>query len=124
MGLIKDVETTGKVAMLTDIQGLEDFLGDMDFKVAGTAEGITAIQMDIKIKGIDEPILRQALASGARRRACSFWARCSKCLPAPREHLSKYAPKIIRFTINPEKIREVIGPRRQDDQQDHRAKPA
>ena len=62
MGLIKDVENTGKVAVLTDIQGLEDFLGDMDFKVAGTAKGITAIQMDIKIKGIDEAILRQALA--------------------------------------------------------------
>ena len=62
MGLIKDVENTGKVAVLTDIQGLEDFLGDMDFKVAGTAQGITAIQMDIKIKGIDEAILRQALA--------------------------------------------------------------
>ena len=61
MGLIKDAET-GKVAVLTDIQGLEDFLGDMDFKVAGTKDGITAIQMDIKIKGIDEPILRQALA--------------------------------------------------------------
>ncbi len=67
MGLIKDVENTGKVAVLTDIQGLEDFLGDMDFKVAGTTQGITAIQMDIKIKGIDEAILRQALAQALRR---------------------------------------------------------
>ena len=109
MGLIKDVENTGKVAVLTDIQGLEDFLGDMDFKVAGTHKGITAIQMDIKIKGIDEPILRQALAQAYDGRM-HILGKMLETLPAPRPHLSKYAPKIIRFTINPDKIREVIGP--------------
>ena len=109
MGLIKDVENTGNVAVLTDIQGLEDFLGDMDFKVAGTHKGITAIQMDIKIKGIDEPILRQALAQAYDGRM-HILGKMLETLPAPRPHLSKYAPKIIRFTINPDKIREVIGP--------------
>ena len=110
MGLIKDVENTGKVAVLTDIQGLEDFLGDMDFKVAGTALGITAIQMDIKIKGIDEPILRQALAQAFDGRM-HILGKMLETLPAPRPQLSKYAPKIIRFMINPEKIGEVVGPR-------------
>ena len=110
MGLIKDVENTGKVAVLTDIQGLEDFLGDMDFKVAGTAQGITAIQMDIKIKGIDEPILRQALAQAHDGRM-HILDKMLDALPAPRPHLSKYAPKIIHFFINPEKIGEVVGPR-------------
>ena len=109
MGLIKDAES-GKVAVLTDIQGLEDFLGDMDFKVAGTQNGITAIQMDIKIKGIDEPILHQALAQALEGRL-HILGEMLKVLPAPREHLSPYAPKIIRFAINPEKISEVIGPR-------------
>ncbi len=110
MGLIKDVEKTGKVAVLTDIQGLEDFLGDMDFKVAGTALGITAIQMDIKIKGIDEPILRQAL-SQAHDGRMFILDKMLECLPAPRPELSKFAPKIIQFYINPEKIGEVVGPR-------------
>ena len=110
MGLIKDVENTGKVAVLTDIQGLEDFLGDMDFKVAGTAQGITAIQMDIKIKGIDEPILRQALAQAYDGRM-HILGKMLETLPAPRPELSKYAPKIIQFTINPEKIGEVVGPK-------------
>ncbi len=110
MGLIKDVENTGKVAVLTDIQGLEDFLGDMDFKVAGTSQGITAIQMDIKIKGIDEAILRQALAQAFDGRM-HILGKMLEVLPEPREHLSKYAPKIIQFRINPEKIGEVVGPR-------------
>ncbi len=110
MGLIKDAGYTDKVAVLTDIQGLEDFLGDMDFKVAGTAHGITAIQMDIKIKGIDEPILRQALAQAYDGRMFIL-GKMLECLPAPNEQLSKYAPKIVRFSINPEKISEVIGPR-------------
>ncbi|MBR4235110.1 MAG: polyribonucleotide nucleotidyltransferase [Clostridia bacterium] len=110
MGLIKDVENTGKVAVLTDIQGLEDFLGDMDFKVAGTAQGITAIQMDIKIKGIDEPILRQALAQAYDGRM-HILGKMLETLPAPRPELSKYAPKIIQFKINPEKIGEVVGPK-------------
>ena len=108
MGLIKDAET-GKVAVLTDIQGLEDFLGDMDFKVAGTMNGITAIQMDIKIKGIDRPILKQALAQALQGRL-HILKIMLECLGQPRANLSAYAPKIIRFTINPEKIREVIGP--------------
>ena len=109
MGLIKD-ESTGKVAVLTDIQGLEDFLGDMDFKVAGTALGITAIQMDIKIKGIDEPILRQALSQALAGRM-HILEKMLDALPAPRPNLSKYAPKIVVFKINPEKIGEVVGPR-------------
>ena len=108
MGLIKDAES-GKVAVLTDIQGLEDFLGDMDFKVAGTMNGITAIQMDIKIKGIDRPILKQALAQALQGRL-HILKIMLECLGQPRANLSAYAPKIVRFTINPEKIREVIGP--------------
>jgi len=109
MGLIKD-EASGKVAVLTDIQGLEDFLGDMDFKVAGTALGITAIQMDMKIKGIDEAILRQALSQALVGRM-HILEKMLDALPAPRPNLSKYAPKIIVFKINPEKIGEVVGPR-------------
>ncbi len=108
MGLIKAAESQ-QVAVLTDIQGLEDFLGDMDFKVAGTMNGITAIQMDIKIKGIDEAILRQALAQALEGRL-HILGKMLETMPAPREEMSRYAPKIIRFTINPEKIREVIGP--------------
>ncbi len=107
MGLIKDSESD-KVAILTDIQGLEDFLGDMDFKVAGTKDGITAIQMDIKIKGIDEPILRQALKQAYDGRM-HIMGKMMEVLDAPRPNLSKYAPKIIAFSIDPEKIREVIG---------------
>ena len=108
MGLIKDAEN-GNVAVLTDIQGLEDFLGDMDFKVAGTVKGITAIQMDIKIAGIDRNILEKALGQALQGRLHILKIMLDT-LGQPREHLSKYAPKIIRFTINPEKIREVIGP--------------
>ncbi|MGI6239969.1 MAG: polyribonucleotide nucleotidyltransferase [Christensenellales bacterium] len=110
MGLIKDEGATENVAVLTDIQGLEDFLGDMDFKVAGTAQGITAIQMDIKIKGIDESVLRQALAQAFDGRM-HILGKMLEALPAPRAHLSPYAPKIIQFKINPEKIGEVVGPR-------------
>ena len=109
MGLIKDT-ASGKVAVLTDIQGLEDFLGDMDFKVAGTMNGITAIQMDIKIKGIDEAILRQALSQALDGRLFIL-GKMLETLPQPREQLSPYAPKIVSFSINPEKIAEVIGPR-------------
>ncbi|MGI5849079.1 MAG: polyribonucleotide nucleotidyltransferase [Christensenellales bacterium] len=107
MGLIKD-DNTGNIAILTDIQGLEDFLGDMDFKVAGTAKGITAIQMDIKIKGINEAILTKALAQ-AREGRLFILDKMNAVLAAPREDLSKYAPRISQFTIDPEKIREVIG---------------
>lgn len=107
MGLIKD-EAKGKVAILSDIQGLEDFLGDMDFKVAGTKDGITAIQMDIKIKGIDEAILRTALEQ-ARQGRLHILGKMLEVLPEPRKELSKFAPKIISFNIDPDKIREVIG---------------
>ena len=107
MGLIKD-EKSGKVAILTDIQGLEDFLGDMDFKVAGTTKGITAIQMDIKIKGIDEKILREAL-SRAREGRLFILNKMNAVLSEPRKELSPFAPKIISFSINPDKIKDVIG---------------
>lgn len=107
MGLMKS-EDGSKVAILSDIQGLEDFLGDMDFKVAGTAKGITAIQMDIKIKGIDENILRTALEQ-ARQGRLFILDKMLQVLPEPRKEISKYAPKIISFTIDPDKIREVIG---------------
>ncbi len=108
MGLIKDA-ASDNVAVLTDIQGLEDFLGDMDFKVAGTVKGITAIQMDIKIAGIDKPILEKALSQALSGRL-HILKIMLESLGQPRDHMSKYAPKIVRFTINPEKIREVIGP--------------
>ena len=107
MGLIKDTNSD-RVAILTDIQGLEDFLGDMDFKVAGTEKGITAIQMDIKIKGIDEKILRQAIAQANVGRK-HILGKMLECIDKPSEDLSKYAPRIMSFSINPEKIREVIG---------------
>ena len=107
MGLIKDDET-GRVAIMSDIQGLEDFLGDMDFKVAGTKDGITAIQMDIKIKGINEEILRTALEQ-ARQGRLFILNKMAECIAEPRKELSKYAPKIIRFNIDPDKIKDVIG---------------
>ena len=107
MGLIKDDET-GRVAIMSDIQGLEDFLGDMDFKVAGTKDGITAIQMDIKIKGINEEILRTALEQ-ARQGRLFILNKMAECIAEPKKELSKYAPKIIRFNIDPDKIKDVIG---------------
>ena len=108
MGLIKD-ENSDNVAVLTDIQGLEDFLGDMDFKVAGTMNGITAIQMDIKIAGIDKGILQRALTQALAGRL-HILGIMLQALGQPRAELNPYAPKIIRFMINPDKIREVIGP--------------
>ena len=107
MGLIKDTET-GKVSVLSDIQGLEDFLGDMDFKVAGSVKGITAIQMDIKIKGIDENILRTAIKQANEGRHFIL-NKMLACIPESNKELSKYAPKIITFSIDPEKIKDVIG---------------
>ena len=107
MGLMKDKET-GKVAVLTDIQGLEDFFGDMDFKVTGTKKGITAIQMDIKIHGIDREILTMALEQ-ARLGRLEILKKMLEVIPTPRKELSKYAPKIVTFKIDPDKIREVIG---------------
>ncbi len=107
MGLIKD-DVNDKLHILTDIQGIEDFFGDMDFKVAGTEEGITAIQMDIKIKGINREILTRALEQ-ARQGRLHILGKMLEVLPAPRNELSKFAPKIVSFSINPDKIREVIG---------------
>lgn len=108
MGLIKDADSDD-VAVLTDIQGLEDFLGDMDFKVAGTREGITAIQMDMKIKGIDKSVLERALEQ-ARIGRLFILDKMLETIQKPNEQLSEYAPKIISFNINPDKIRDVIGP--------------
>ena len=107
MGLIKD-ENKNKVAIMSDIQGLEDFLGDMDFKVAGTKDGITAIQMDIKIKGIDEKILKKALEQ-ARQGRLHILSKMSEVIAEPRKHLSKWAPKIETMENNAEKIKDVIG---------------
>jgi polyribonucleotide nucleotidyltransferase len=107
MGLIKD-DSNGNIAILTDIQGLEDFLGDMDFKVAGTKDGITTIQMDIKIKGINEEILTRALEQ-ARVGRLFILDKMLETLPEPRKELSKFAPRILSFSINPDKIRDVIG---------------
>ena len=107
MGLISN-EDKSKISVLTDIQGLEDFFGDMDFKVAGTVDGITAIQMDIKIKGINEEILRKALAQ-AKKGRLFILDKMLEVMPAPQKSLSKYAPKIVSFSIDPNKIKDVIG---------------
>ncbi|MFF2888125.1 polyribonucleotide nucleotidyltransferase [Paenibacillus sp. NPDC057967] len=105
MGMIKDGD---HFSILSDIQGMEDHLGDMDFKVAGTAEGVTAIQMDIKIDGIDRSILEQALEQ-ARQGRMHILGKMTEVMSAPRTNLSKYAPKILTLRINPDKIRDVIG---------------
>lgn len=106
MGLIKEGE---KVAILSDIQGLEDHLGDMDFKIAGTEKGITAIQMDIKIDGIHRDILEAALDK-AKIARLYILDKMNGVISEPREELSPYAPKIFTMEINPDKIRDVIGP--------------
>ena len=105
MGLVSDGEN---YTILTDIQGLEDHLGDMDFKVAGTAAGITALQMDIKIQGITEQILREALAQ-AKKARMEILEELTSTIAAPREELSPYAPKIEMIQIDPAKIKDVIG---------------
>jgi polyribonucleotide nucleotidyltransferase len=107
MGLIKEGD---KVAVLTDILGSEDHLGDMDFKVAGTERGITSIQMDIKIEGLDLKIMEQALEK-ARRGRLHILKEMGKALPGPRTELSKYAPRIFTMQIKPDKIGDVIGPK-------------
>ncbi len=107
MGLIKDADHD-RVAIMSDIQGLEDFLGDMDFKVAGTTAGITAIQMDIKIKGIDKRILSTALEQ-ARKGRLHILGKMLEVIPGPRAELSKWAPKITVLKIDPDKIGKVIG---------------
>ncbi|MCD2435022.1 polyribonucleotide nucleotidyltransferase [Acidaminococcus sp. NSJ-142] len=106
MGLVKEGE---HFTILTDIQGLEDALGDMDFKVAGTAKGITAIQMDIKIDGINKEIFQQALAQAKKGRAFIL-GKMLECISEPRKELKKYAPKITTLKVNPDKIKDIIGP--------------
>ncbi len=107
MGLISEGT---RYAILTDILGTEDHLGDMDFKVAGTAEGITSIQMDIKIQGLDLKIMKEALAQ-ARAGRMHILGEMNKALDTPRADLSPYAPRIVTMTINPEKIGDLIGPK-------------
>ena len=105
MGLITSGE---EYTILTDIQGLEDHLGDMDFKVAGSREGITALQMDIKIDGINKQILKEALAQ-AKKARMQILDKIEETIPEPRAEVSKYAPKTCIFMINPDKIKDVIG---------------
>jgi len=109
MGLITGPAGDPRVAILTDIQGIEDAMGDMDFKVAGTRDGVTALQMDIKIGGLSREIFRQALAQ-AREARMRILDAIVRTIPAPRSTMSPYAPRIITIVINPERIREVIGP--------------
>ncbi len=106
MGL---VTREGRHAVMTDIQGVEDALGDMDFKVAGTREGITALQMDIKVKGLTQEVMGQALEQ-AREARLFILDRMLAVLPRPRQAMSPYAPRITTIHINPDKIRDVIGP--------------
>ena len=108
MGLIMNDET-GQYTVLTDIQGMEDHFGDMDFKVAGTKNGITALQMDIKTTGITRDIFKQALAQAHKARL-EILDNMLACIPEPRKELSPYAPKIAIMHTNPEKIKDVIGP--------------
>lgn len=106
MGLVKEGDD---ITILTDIQGLEDANGDMDFKVAGTEKGITAVQMDIKIDGINRQIFEQALEQARKGRAYIL-GKMLECIPAPRPSLKEHAPKITTLKINPDKIKDVIGP--------------
>jgi polyribonucleotide nucleotidyltransferase len=108
MGLIVD-EQTGKFAVLSDIAGAEDHYGDMDFKVAGTAEGITALQMDIKVTGVSAEIMRTALTQ-ARAGRLFILDKMKEALPASRSSISTYAPRIVTIKIPVDKIRDVIGP--------------
>ncbi|NBJ64144.1 polyribonucleotide nucleotidyltransferase [bacterium c-19] len=108
MGLIMD-ENNENYTVLTDIQGMEDHFGDMDFKVAGTKDGITALQMDIKVTGITEAIFKEALAQAKKARS-EILANMMNAISEPRSDVGKYAPKLASFMIDPEKIREVIGP--------------
>ena len=104
-------ETDDDYIVLTDIQGLEDFFGDMDFKVAGTLDGITAIQMDIKIHGLTRPIVEEAIARTREAREYILKEVMMPCISEPRPTVSKYAPKIIQIQIDPQKIGDVVGQR-------------
>ena len=108
MGLIMD-DDSGKYTVLTDIQGMEDHFGDMDFKVAGTKNGITALQMDIKVTGITKNIFEEALAQAHKARL-EILDNMLACISEPRTQLSPYAPKIAMMNIDPDKIKDVIGP--------------
>ncbi|MEF2608387.1 MAG: polyribonucleotide nucleotidyltransferase, partial [Faecalicoccus sp.] len=108
MGLIMD-DDSGKYTVLTDIQGMEDHFGDMDFKVAGTKNGITALQMDIKVTGITKDIFEEALAQAHKARL-EILDNMLACIPEPRKELSPYAPKIAMMNIDSDKIKDVIGP--------------
>ncbi|MFZ5990049.1 MAG: polyribonucleotide nucleotidyltransferase [Bacillota bacterium] len=109
-GLVVDDNNSDRFVTFMDIQGIEDFFGDMDFKVAGTKDGITAIQVDIKVDGLTEEIIRQAFELTRKGRLQIIDDVILKAIPEPRIELSKYAPKIISTSINPDKIRDVIGP--------------
>ncbi|MBO7363622.1 MAG: S1 RNA-binding domain-containing protein, partial [Lachnospiraceae bacterium] len=104
-------ETDDDFVLLTDIQGLEDFFGDMDFKVTGTTEGITAIQMDIKIHGLTRPIVEGAIARCRDARLFIMDTCMKPAIAAPRAEVGKYAPKIVSINIDPEKIGDVVGQR-------------
>ena len=104
-------ETDDDYIVLTDIQCLEDFFGDMDFKVAGTHDGITAIQMDIKIHGLTRPIIEEAIAKTKEAREYILTEVMEKCIAEPRKEVSKYAPKIVQIQIDPDKIGDVVGQR-------------
>jgi len=108
MGLMVNHADPSQYVILSDIQDAEDFAGDMDFKVAGTSQGITAVQMDIKLKGLSLEILKAALEQGQQGRA-EILSAMNKVLDKPRADLSPYAPRITKLQINPDKIREVIG---------------
>ncbi len=104
-------ETDDDYLVLTDIQGLEDFFGDMDFKVTGTKDGITAIQMDIKIHGLTRPIVEEAIARAREARFFIMDECMSKAIAAPRPEISQFAPRIIQIQIDPAKIGDVVGQR-------------
>ena len=104
-------DTDDDYIVLTDIQGLEDFFGDMDFKVAGTHDGITAIQMDIKIHGLTRPIVEEAIRRTKEAREYILTEVMEKCIAAPRTAVGEYAPKIIQIQIDPQKIGDVVGQR-------------
>jgi polyribonucleotide nucleotidyltransferase len=108
MGLVKDNET-GEYRILTDIQGAEDHLGDMDFKVAGSKNGITAFQLDLKIEGVSPEIMAEALQQ-AKKARIEIIEKMNACIDQPRDYLSEYAPRIITFSVHPEQIGEIIGP--------------
>ena len=108
-GLITDENDPSRHVVITDIQGIEDFFGDMDFKVGGTKDGITAIQVDIKVDGLTYDIIEEAFERTAKARAYILDEIMAPQISEPRKEISKYAPKIINIKINPDKIKDVIG---------------